>query len=165
MDNLIKKRLFAFGLDYLIFITYALILFIIFFPIGLEIHSTLLLQLLSFTTLTLPVFLYFYLTEKSESRATFGKRKMKIYVKSKYPNNSKNILVRNILKFLPWEIAHAGVQWQHHFLINDLNPSVWAWVLLILPQIVVIGYFISIIYYKGESSIYDKLAKTTISFR
>jgi hypothetical protein len=36
--------------------------------------------------------------------------------------------------------------------------------LLIIPQIIVIGYLASIIVSKGESSIYDRIAKTKVVF-
>jgi len=68
----------------------------------------------------------------------------------------------NILKFLPWEIAHIGVHWIVYYSNTGTDIPIWVYALLILPQIVVFGYFISLIIYKGEYSFYDKIANTKV---
>jgi hypothetical protein len=77
-------------------------------------------------------------------------------------NGKSNILVRNILKYLPWEIAHTGVHWIIFYASNNSATPLWVWVVLILPQIISFSYFISMISSKGESSIYDKISKTKL---
>jgi len=72
------------------------------------------------------------------------------------------IFFRNILKFLPWEIAHLGVHWMIYYSGIERAAPIWLWIALILPQIIVLGYFLSIVWYKGESSFYDKIANTRV---
>lgn len=163
MNKLIRRRILAFGLDYLLIVIYALFLLIITKVIGFEKElSPIEGQLLGFITLTLPVYFYFFWTEKSNSRATWGKRIMKISVYCDHIPESRGILLRNILKFLPWEIAHFGVHWVVHYSALDKVPPIWVWLALIIPQIIVFGYFLSLFLYKGKSSAYDMLANTGV---
>lgn len=162
MSKLIGKRILAFGLDYLIIVVYGMALFGTASTIGVGSLSPLEGQLIGFITLTLPVYLYFYLMERSSLAATLGKRTMNISVQTDTENNSQRILFRNILKFLPWEIAHLGVHWIIYYSAVDINPPIWVWIALILPQVIVFGYILSIVFYKGKSSFYDKLASTRI---
>ena len=101
--------------------------------------------------------------EGSKSSATLGKRIMKISIVSKDTISSGNVLLRNLLKFLPWEIAHFGVHWLHYYDLNNIKPPLWLWFVLIIPQVVVFIYFLSIFLCKGESSIYDHLSNTRIN--
>lgn len=162
ISKLILKRSLAFGLDYLIIIGYGMLLFGVTSTIGVARLSPLEGQVVGFVSLTLPVFLYFYLMEKSSSAATLGKRVMNISVQNHIARKNQRVLLRNILKFLPWEIAHFGVHWIIYYSGIDKAPPVWVWVALILPQVIVLGYISSIILYKGESSLYDKIANTSI---
>ena len=162
MNKLILKRILAFGLDYLILVSYGMVLFGVTTTIGVASLTPLEGQLVGFISLTLPVFLYFYLMEKSRLAATLGKRVMNISVQTLIANNSQRILFRNILKFLPWEIAHLGVHWIIYYSTIDKAPPVWVWVALILPQVIVLGYILSIVLYSGESSFYDRIANTKI---
>ncbi|XOV68086.1 MAG: RDD family protein [Fluviicola sp.] len=164
MNNLLFRRLLAYAIDYAIIALYALILFGMAKMIGLgkEPLSPVYAQLLGFATLTLPVFLYFYLSEKSKSRGTLGKRVVKIAVVCNETNNGRHILLRNVLKFLPWEIAHTGVHWVMYYSKYDIQPPIWVWTLLLFPQFIVLGYLISMAIARGKRSIYDKVARTEI---
>ncbi len=160
--KIILKRFFAFGIDYLIIVLYALLLFWIsslFNPVD---FTPLQGQLIGFATLTLPVFLYFYFTEKSKFRATIGKRIMNIIVTNDNSILGRKVFVRNFLKFLPWEIAHLGIHWIVYYSKLKSTPPDWVLIALILPQIIVVGYLISILLYKGQYSLYDKVANTKI---
>lgn len=163
---LIKKRLIAALIDYLVILLYGFILYSVTTNIyTLDELSTntnpINGQLIGFVSLTLPVFLYFYLMEASNLKATLGKMALKIQVESK----KGSVLKRNILKFLPWEIAHTGLHWMYYYNSNDTNEPHWLWVLLIVPQLIAIIYFISILHTKGTSGIYDCLAKTNIKLK
>lgn len=114
--------------------------------------------------MTLPVFLYFLLSEKSTHKATLGKRLFGLEVVSQ-ENDKSAIFVRNFLKILPWEIAHTGV---YHIVYSNQQQqevSLWVWCALIIPQIIVLFYFISILATKGTKSIYDTLAKTMVTLK
>ena len=164
MKNLIFRRLAAFSLDYLIIAAYALLLFGSSKVLNLKEMALTPIsgQLLGFFSLTLPVFFYFFLTEKSKSRATIGKRVMNISITSKTEKTKPKILYRNILKFFPWEVAHIGVHWIVFFSKSENDEPIWVWFLLILPQIIMIAYLLSIIISKGESGIYDNISNTKI---
>lgn len=168
MTTLLRKRLLAFLVDYLVIAFYGATLFwiaMVFF--GLSGKSPIMNdpvkgQLIGFFTLTLPVFLYFFLAEKSKWKATLGKRKLNIQVSASVTNPAKSILIRNIIKFLPWEIAHTGVHWVIYYSNNSNDTPVWVWTILLLPQLIMVCYAISIIVNKGRSGFYDKIAGTEI---
>jgi hypothetical protein len=162
MKNLVTKRILAFALDYLLIAVYAAILFGVSTALYLENKIAINGQLLGFVSLTVPVFLYFFLMEKSKSRATLGKRVMKISVAVKQGNVTQSMLMRNLLKFLPWEIAHTGVHQVVSSSALEQEVSLSVWLALILPQIIIIGYLFSIAMSKGASSFYDKVAHTHI---
>ena len=143
MKNLTIKRIMAFGLDYLLGLTYGLLLYVVTIWIDPPVLTVLQGQLVGFLTLTLPVFLYFYGMEKSKYKGTIGKQLMGISVRSDRAGN-KGILTRNILKFLPWEVAHTGVHWIMYFSHKQMDTPVWVWVLLVLPQVVLLLYIVSI---------------------
>lgn len=156
------KRGLAFLIDYCIIVTYALVLFgsvmvaqaILQFEV--PILSPWYGQLLGFISLTFPVLLYFFFSEKGNHQGTMGKRILKIRVEG------DNLLLRNILKFIPWEIAHAGVLWFFYFERAGMETPIWVWVLLLLPQVLVVIYFISLLVFRGEQSVYDKIAHTRV---
>ena len=113
-------------------------------------------------TLTLPVITYSYLTEKSNWKGTIGKKQRKLIVLTDQNRSTNNVLLRNILKYLPWELAHTGVHWIIYYTSNGIEAPLWTWIILILPQIVVVVYLISIVISKGRSSVYDTISKTKI---
>lgn len=161
---LILKRFLAFSVDYLIIVSYAVLLFLItqLLSDGLNFNLTnsnpIQSQLIAFFTLTIPVVIYSILTERSSKQGTIGKRIMNIRIIAK----KEDILKRNILKFLPWEIAHTGVHWMYYYTNKNLETPIWVWILLILPQLIIIVYILSIIYSKGKNSIYDRISSTSI---
>jgi len=160
--NLIFKRILAFAIDYLILVMYGSLLFGITLLLSIKPLDPMTGQLIGFFTMTLPVFLYFYISENSKFRATLGKRLLKIQVVPKSTEIKSSVLKRNILKFLPWEIAHTGVHWAMYYAERtDVFPF-WVWMLLIAPQLIVICYGVSIIAYKGRGSLYDHFANTQV---
>ncbi|MDT7832818.1 RDD family protein [Flavobacteriaceae bacterium S356] len=164
MNSLFIRRVLAFSIDYMIIIIYAVLLFLVStlltnnFDVNLNFESPFKNQILGFFSLTLPIFLYFYLSEKSSHNATIGKEVMRLKV---IPSNG-NIFLRNFLKFLPWEIAHMGVYQVVFYDQQQLDMPIWVWGLLIVPQAIVLGYILSVLRLKGVSSIYDKISNTRI---
>lgn len=167
---MIVKRGFAFLIDYLIIAIYAVGLFfaspflIALLPVDLSPTTPITNQIVGFITLTLPVFLYFYISERRKNRGTFGKRILGLRVEQSKDNRSRKILARNLIKFLPWEVAHCGVHFLFYYDHQQLSVPIWNWALLIIPQVVVIFYIYTIIVSKGESSFYDRLANTEITY-
>ena len=160
MKSLILKRIIAFAIDYILILIYGTVLYFITIQFGAKNLSPIEGQIVGFVSLTLPVFLYFYLTENSLQHATLGKRIQKIRVNTS--NQQSSVLKRNFIKFLPWEIAHIGVHWISYFSNHSINPPLWVWIVLIVPQITVLYYMISILRSKGKGSLYDDFAKTEV---
>jgi len=167
MYTVFFRRVLAFIVDYAIIIAYALLLFLVstllknHFNVDLNFGSPIKNQILSFFMLTLPVFLYFYLSERSARNATIGKKVMKLEVVS----NKGNIFLRNFLKFLPWEIGHIGVYQIVFYDQQQLPTPIWLWSVLIIPQLIVLIYLISTILSKGKRSIYDLISNTEITLK
>ncbi|MBW0179202.1 RDD family protein [Sediminibacterium sp.] len=167
LSTLLIKRIKAAFIDYLIIIGYAMLLLFIansitsFTRISLS-TDPVKGQLTGFFTLTLPVFLYFYCSEKSKWKGTIGKKMQKIALQTPADQSRNTLIIRNFFKFLPWELAHTGVHWIIYYSAEKIEVPVWVWVILLVPQITALAYFISIISSKGVSSIYDRIAHTKI---
>ena len=95
---LLKRRILAALVDYLIIVVYALVLFsitITLFPLEeLSNNNPISGQLIGLLSLTLPVFLYFILMESSKYKASLGKLALNIKVNSK----TGSVLKRNVFK-------------------------------------------------------------------
>ena len=96
---------------------------------------------------------------EQNKKGTLGKQWMKIGLKN---NSKRNIFIRVLFKILPWEMAHFGIHWSVYYDTNGLEIPLWNWVVNILPQVIILFYFITIVLSNGKSSIYDKIAKTRI---
>jgi uncharacterized RDD family membrane protein YckC len=116
-----KRRIAAFGVDYLIIAAWIGLITAIGFGaralLGIE-SGPIVSQAdklrghaLAFLSLTLPVILYFAIAESSGWRATVGKRALGLRVLTV---TGKRVglgrsLVRSAIKFLPWEVAHTAI--------------------------------------------------------
>lgn len=108
----LKQRIIELFVDYVCILIYLLILLGvslgIFFgvsgniPTFGEAHS----QMIALFASVLPIVLIFSILDYK--KGSIGKRKarLKIYFKNK---NLGSSLIRNIIKFLPWQLAHIGV--------------------------------------------------------
>src|SRR5690625_6907242 len=96
--------------------------------------------------ITLPVSLYFVLCECSKGQGTLGKRKVGIRVVDGLGQRigfSRSIL-RTVVKFLPWEIAHFGI-W-HIMLPSELSESAVITVLSAVNVAILLYLFILFTY-------------------
>lgn len=86
-------------------------------------------QLLGLVVLVLPVGVYLYLSESSAAQATLGKRQLDLRVvdaRSGGQASKPRILLRTVVKLLPWEIAHFSA-W-HFVAIASTGSSIFpAW--------------------------------------
>jgi uncharacterized RDD family membrane protein YckC len=155
--NLLFKRIGAFFLDYLIVACYGLFLYFIFSNVlHVRQHiSPVQAQFLGFFTVTLPVYLYYFLCESSHFRGTIGKLLLQLKVVGRELHTKNSLALRNLLKLVPWEIAHAGVHWWLYYEHHQLPVPWWVWVLAILPQLIMLSYFLSLVFYKGKQTFYD----------
>lgn len=131
----LRIRALAFGLDYFAIAAYlsALVL------VGATFHARapelaarvfggpLVGQAMGFALVTLPVLLYFALSEASTRRATWGKRRMRLEVTdaSGHRLGTGRSIARTAVKFVPWELAHTCV-WQIRFAEDPASP-VYTW--------------------------------------
>ena len=159
---LLLKRLIAYLIDNCILLLYAYLVMevALYFQMDQKVSGPLQGQLIGLITLTVPFFLYLYLFEKSKYRATIGKQLMRIKVAGS-EGEKPNHFLRTLFKLLPWEIAHSGIHWM--FATTDPeNPPLLIWVLLILPQLMVLAYIVSMISSKGKETIYDRISGTEL---
>jgi uncharacterized RDD family membrane protein YckC len=115
------KRLKAFAFDYLIILAYVLLMAGVNFGIILRgrmieelfpyFASPVIKDVVAFLMLILTVILYFTLQESSPRQGTWGKRKAGIRVITAQGESLTKIqaLVRSLVKFLPWQIAHTSI--------------------------------------------------------
>ena len=116
-------------------------------------------QAIGFALVTLPVGLYFALSEASGWRATWGKRRLGLVVVG--PAGARvglgRSLARTGVKFVPWELAHAAV-WGVTLAGGELTlahqvPLALTW-LLVGANAVGIGV--------GRRAVYDVLVGTRV---
>lgn len=102
-------------------------------------------QLVGFVSMTLPVLLYFTLCECSSFQATLGKRCLGLSVTSVDFGrlNFQHSLLRNALKFLPWELGHLGAQ--QMFFAGEAEPATWIWLPLLASMIIPVLWFLHLL--------------------
>lgn len=162
-------RVLAFALDYLLIAGYLLVLFVA----GLALNRVwpLLRQtvfatptsshLASFLLVTLPVSLYFALSEASVRQATWGKRKLGLQVTDSDGTrlSSGRSLGRTALKFIPWELAHTLI-WQVRFASTD--GDAWITAGFVLVWVLVGANLVSLLWQGTHQTLYDWLAGTYV---
>jgi len=164
------KRLKAFLIDYLLIVIYILLLLGVtlliskIFHFQLDIANPVVGELIGFTTLTLPVILYFIITENSKLAGSWGKRKFKLQVVNNdlTKANFSQLLIRNCIKFLPWELAHFFIFNLFYFMkINSQTPN-WVLTGLVISQGLSFIYLLFIIFNKSNRSIYEIFSQTRV---
>jgi uncharacterized RDD family membrane protein YckC len=168
--SIVIERLKAFVIDYLIILIYigmlfgATILISNYFHLKLDNVNPAFGELIGFATLTLPVILYFTLSENGRYVGTIGKRKIGLQIMSKSLTKAsfKQLLIRNCIKFLPWELAHFFIYRLFYF--NSLSKTMPDWVLtgLIVSQGLALIYLLFIIFNKSNQGIYELLSGTIV---
>ncbi|NKG21560.1 RDD family protein [Paeniglutamicibacter terrestris] len=154
-----KRRLAAAGLDYLVILSWMMVLGVIstvIFLIRGELPDTLGTigplgsQLVYFLLLTLVVGIYLYKTESGAHHATWGKRRMGLQVRSvsgEVPGRM-DILLRTVVKLLPWESAHFFIWQMMHVYYQrgyDATPPVWIFVGLNAVSLTALVYLLLVL--------------------
>ena len=160
----VKKRMIEFLFDYLFILAYLLILFlgsmliyIIFFngiPEFTEIQS----QCLVFLTSVLTIILLFtYLDYKNNG--SFGKAKagLELVYQKKTVQAS---LIRNVIKFLPWQLGHMGTI--HGFYSNFDGLSI---ILSISATLLAASLLAMTLFRKDKRQLGDLLACTQVQLK
>lgn len=162
----LKKRFMALLIDYLLVVLWGVILFaismFIYYVIldGIPKFDEIGMNLISLTMIV-PVILCSIIMEAGEKHATLGKQKMKIKVSSVDCNvvNLRHIIVRNIIKFLPWQLGHM-MMFRGFELNWELSPY---WMsMLIIADILPIIWITVVVIRKDHKGIHDLIAKTIV---
>lgn len=123
-------------------------------------------ELLGFVTLVLPIGIYLYLSEASPRQATVGKRVMGLRVVSSTslarPSRAQ-ILLRTVVKLLPWEFAHFFV-WQLMAVLLEGGTDIPVWVLvgLVVADLVPVVYVLVVVGQKDRRGPHDLAAHTRV---
>lgn len=163
----LKMRFYAFLLDYLVIVIYGI------FVVGtisfvfrsfinpLFSSSPVTAEITSFVLMTLPVSLYFILSESSNFQGSWGKRKMGIRVVDEFGQRIGLLrsTIRTAIKFLPWEAAHFGI-WR--LMLPSDFPEIIVIVILITVNLTVIIYILFPLSNKKRKNIYDWAAGTVV---
>lgn len=161
------RRIAAFMVDWLVLAVYAAGLFMLVSPLvaPLFADSPFTAELVGFVLLTLPMVLYFSLMEASSWQATIGKRVLRLRVaqsqngrRLKYPRS----LLRSVVKFLSWELAHFAV-W-NVFVFTDSPAQAAGIGALALSYLLIFAYGISLFVKSGRTP-YDLAAKSIVRFK
>jgi len=163
LKEYLTSRFKAVLIDYFCIIIYLIMLFVIsmglYFYVNDEVpnYTEASLHVISFFTTFLPVVLYYSIIEGLYSYQSFGKKLMKLQVKYKsHPIRSS--FIRNIIKFLPWQIAHIAIiiGAYHGYDLIVVN------ILLIIASLLPVLYILMIIFNHNHRSLGDILANADV---
>ena len=168
--SIVIRRVKAFVIDYVIILIYAILLLGASLLISKLFHldinniNPVAGELIGFVTLTLPVILYFTLSENSSYGGTIGKRKFRLRVIKKDGTRVGllRLLIRNIIKFFPWELAHFFIYRLINFTSTGDQAPGFVLTGLILSQALAVIYFACILLTKNNRSIYEWLSGTMV---
>lgn len=165
--SLFLLRFKAFMIDYLLILLYFVVLFIFnvfLFPSLQELFngSLIVAQLTGFLMVTLPVSLYFMISDSKMGGQTFGKRKTGIRVVGKNGEalTIPHAIFRTILKFIPWELSHFLV-YRMVYVEDGAIPFTYTLVGVSIYALM-FAYMLTAIMTKKKQSLYDILAKTQV---
>ncbi len=118
-------------------------------------------QAIGLLVMTVPVTLYFALCESSAMQATLGKRIAGLAVASETGErlSFRSALLRNAIKFLPWEFGHTVAQ-QAIFSGTDGLPA-WVWAPLVVASIGPIWWIAALV--RSGRTPYDRLARARVA--
>lgn len=159
----LKLRIKALFIDYLSIILYLGILFAVTMGIyhlffqGIPEFTEQKSQWISLLTTVLPVTVYFTIKECGKSFASFGKKKVGlkvIYLKNPIIGST----IRNIMKFLPWQLAHMAVIRGIYNGFESHYVTIFYTLSILLPII----YIMMVMVRKDHRHIPDLLAKSYV---
>jgi uncharacterized RDD family membrane protein YckC len=162
------RRLGAFTLDYLIILGYLLGITLLSFLANtlFGVHQWLFAdriraQAVGFLLVTLPVTLYFAISESSPQQATWGKQYLKLKIIDSAENRVSfwRELARTALKFLPWEISHTLI-WEIYF--SPQSDSDWINYGFALVYLLIGLNILSLALSKTHQTLYDLLTNTYV---
>ena len=170
----IRRRLLALLLDYLVILAWMAVLvllsllwFGIFgdFPDTLAMLGPLGSQVLFFFLLTFVVGVYLYRTEAGPRHGTWGKRRMGLAVAAQNGTapSRKQILLRTVVKLLPWEWAHIFVwqmMWFYYLNGYEAMPPTWIFIGQQVATVAAVVYIVMVLF-TGRGP-HDRAAGTVV---
>lgn len=167
------RRIWAFVLDYLPISAYLISLAAItsVFAFGVQseswqgfMSSPWRADVVAFLTAVLPVILYFAWQEGSVAGATWGKRRTGLrVVRSDGSGLGRGrALVRSVLKFLPWQLAHTCLFHVPGWPLDPREPPTWVLAGFVMVWILVAAYLAMIQFGPKRRTLYDLLAGTLV---
>jgi uncharacterized RDD family membrane protein YckC len=110
-------------------------------------------------TVSLPIWLYFILFEKSERQSTPGKQVMKLRVikESGGRITAGQSFVRTAIKLLPWEITHVGLLPVYFAPQPTVGPALY------LANALIVIYSMYFIFRRGAYTLHDLISKTKVT--
>ncbi len=167
------KRILAFALDYLIVAAYMAVVSLLTWAVS---HTAagpalaglfadpLAAQITIVATVTLPVVLCFALLESSPRQATWGKWQMHLRVVSVdggRPGRGR-ALVRSLVKFLPWELAHTCLWRVPGWPLDPQEPPWPVYAGFGLVWLLALVYLAGLFVGEKRQTLYDRLARTRV---
>ncbi len=162
----------AFGLDYLVIAAYLIALTVVisalrFTPVNMMFsilyRNPYSAQLSDSLMFDIPVILYFALFEASPRQATPGKRRLglRVVTETGARLSVPRAVVRTVLKFLPWEIAHTSIWhtpgWPLHAQPTTLNYIGY------LSTYALLGvYLLSLLFSRSRQTLYDQITHARV---
>ena len=162
------RRVGAFALDYVIILLYLAALTLVGFLVNSLSNVSQWLfsdriraQLTGFLLLTLPISLYFALSESSSRQATWGKRKLGLKVTSEDGERIRfgRALARTALKFIPWELSHTLI-WSIVF-TPEMNSNLVNYGFVLVYILIGIN-LACLLLTKKHQTLYDLIVKTYV---
>ncbi|WP_427886957.1 RDD family protein [Kribbella sp. GL6] len=166
-----RRRIAALLIDYLLICAWlavlagaALVVYLITgsLPNWLDLVGTAGAETLGFVLLVLPVGIYLFTTEASARHATVGKRALHLQVtdpRTGTPPTRRQILVRTVVKLIPWELAHFFI-WQ---LAAAGSPTpAWITTGLIAVYVLPLTYLAMVAFRKDARGPHDLAANTAV---
>jgi uncharacterized RDD family membrane protein YckC len=122
-------------------------------------------ELYTLLTISLPIWLYFTLTEVSRWQATLGKMWLGLQTVDAATRGQIGFwqsFLRTVIKMLPWEVAHVA---------NNLPVPMWydpepgfRWGFLLSPLLLTL-YIVVVVLTPQHQSVHDVLARTRVVLR
>ena len=165
------QRVAAFALDYILILGYLLGIALLSLFVNQVFSANQWLfgdrvraQFVAFLLVTLPVTLYFAVSESSMQQATWGKRRLKLKVADRNGNriSFRRAFARTLLKFMPWEVSHTLI-WQIYF--SPEGEFAWINYGFALVYLLLGLNVVSLVITKTNQTVYDLLTSIyVISF-
>jgi len=162
------QRVAASALDYIILLGYLLGLFLLSLLVNILFGASQWLfadriraQAAGFLLITLPVTLYFALSESSPRQASWGKQWMKLKVADPKGNRIRfgRSLGRTLLKFIPWELSHTLI-WEIYF--SPQTGADWVNYGFVLVYLLIGLNMVSLGLTKTRQTVYDLVTNTYV---